>query len=66
LYDPEARTTLESVDLTAERLAKADCVAILVAHSAIDYDAVMTHATLVFDAVNATRGRRGNATAERL
>jgi UDP-N-acetyl-D-glucosamine dehydrogenase len=66
LYDPEARTTLESVDLTAERLAKADCVAILVAHSAIDYDAVMRHATLVFDAVNATRGRHGNAMAERL
>jgi UDP-N-acetyl-D-glucosamine dehydrogenase len=66
LYDPEARTTLESVELTTERLAKADCVAILVAHSAIDYDVVMGHATLVFDAVNAIRGRRGTATVERL
>jgi UDP-N-acetyl-D-glucosamine dehydrogenase len=66
VFVPERRTTLESVELTPERLAKADCVAILVAHSAIDYDAVMQHAALVFDAVNATRGRPGNATAERL
>jgi UDP-N-acetyl-D-glucosamine dehydrogenase len=66
LFDAEDRTALESVELTPERLARADCVAILVAHSSIDYDAVMQHATLVFDAVNATGGRHGNATAERL
>lgn len=66
LFDPERRTTLKSVDLTPERLAAADCVAILVAHSAVDYDAVMQQAKLVFDAVNATRGRKGRAIAERL
>jgi UDP-N-acetyl-D-glucosamine dehydrogenase len=66
LFDPAKRTTIESVELTPQRLAKADCVAILVAHSSIDYDAVMEHATLVFDAVNATGGRTGKATAERL
>jgi UDP-N-acetyl-D-mannosaminuronate dehydrogenase len=66
LFDAEDRTALESVELTPERLARADCVAILVAHSSIDYDAVMQHATLVFDAVNATGGRHGNATTERL
>jgi UDP-N-acetyl-D-glucosamine dehydrogenase len=66
IFDPATRTTIESVELTPERIAKSDCVAILVAHSSIDYDAVMEHATLIFDAVNATRGRRGKATAERL
>jgi UDP-N-acetyl-D-glucosamine dehydrogenase len=66
LYDADPRTTFESVELTPERLAKADCVAILVAHSSLDYDAVLRHATLVFDAVNATGGRAGKATAERL
>jgi UDP-N-acetyl-D-glucosamine dehydrogenase len=66
LFVPEGRTILESVELTSARLANADCVAILVAHSGIDYDEVIQHATLVFDAVNASRGRPGNATVERL
>ncbi len=66
VFDPAKRTTIDSVELTPERLAQADCVAILVAHSNIDYDDVMEHATLVFDAVNATGGREGKATAERL
>ena len=66
LYEGESRTTLESVELTPSRLAAADCVAILVAHSSVDYDAVLAHARLVFDAVNATRGRQGKARTERL
>jgi UDP-N-acetyl-D-glucosamine dehydrogenase len=66
LYDPDGRTTLESVELTPERLANADCVVILVAHSTVDYDAVVNHAKVVFDAVNVTSGRRGTAILERL
>ncbi len=66
MYEPEPRTAFESVELTPARLAKADCVAILVAHSAVDYNAVLQHAPLVFDAVNATRGRAAKATVERL
>lgn len=55
---------LQSVPLDPDRLAGADCVAILVAHRAIDYDLVLRHARLVFDAVNATRGRTGGALVE--
>ena len=66
LYAQDGRTTLESVELTPERIAAADCVAILVAHSGVDYDAVLRQATLVFDAVNATKGHSGSATVERL
>ena len=58
--------TLRSVELDAKRLRQSDCVVILVAHSAVDYTAVLREASLVFDAVNATRGRDGQAQVERL
>ena len=58
--------TLTSVALDDERLRNADCVVILVAHSAIDYDAVLRESARVFDAVNATHGRAGHAHVERL
>ena len=58
--------TLESVPLTSERLAAADCVAILVAHANVDYGDVVRSAKLVFDAVNATRGKEGRGVVERL
>lgn len=57
---------LRSVPLTSERLAAADCVVVLVAHSAVDYGAVVEGAALVFDAVNATQGVRGSGRVERL
>ena len=44
----------------------ADCVAILVAHSAVDYQRVVRLAPRVFDAVNATRGLVRNEHVERL
>src|SRR6266550_3427846 len=53
--------TLRSVPLDAERLRQADCVVILVAHSAVDYGALLDGTARVFDAVNATRGRDGHA-----
>jgi UDP-N-acetyl-D-glucosamine dehydrogenase len=66
LFGTGARVTLESVPLTAERLSSSDCVVILVGHSAVDYDLVLRHSKLIFDAVNATRGRVGQGHVERL
>lgn len=57
---------LRSVPLDPDRVAAADCVVILVGHTSIDYAAITRHATLVFDAVNATRGAQGHARVERL
>lgn len=66
LYGSDERVRLDSVPLTPERLAAADCVAILVGHSNVDYAAVLRHAKLVFDAVNATKGQAVGPTVERL
>jgi UDP-N-acetyl-D-glucosamine dehydrogenase len=57
---------LASVPLSAERLREADCVVILVGHSRVDYDLVLRHSSLIFDAVNATRGRDTPGHLERL
>ena len=54
----EALPRAESVPLSPELLAGADCVVILTAHPDIDYDAVVASAPLVFDAVGVTRHRR--------
>lgn len=67
LYDPKSKTVrLRSVSPDPARLAAADCVVILVGHSSVDYRSVLAHGTLVFDAVNATRGLTGVARVERL
>jgi UDP-N-acetyl-D-glucosamine dehydrogenase len=50
---------LESVNLTSEALATADCVVIVVGHQAMDYGPVVRHARLVVDAVNVTSGVPG-------
>jgi UDP-N-acetyl-D-glucosamine dehydrogenase len=60
------REALNSVPLDDDRLRRADCVVILVAHSSVDYAAVLREAPRVFDAVNATHGRAGRALVERL
>jgi UDP-N-acetyl-D-glucosamine dehydrogenase len=66
-YGPERDTiTLKRVPLDREGVAKADCVAILVGHSTVDYKMVMSNARLVFDAVNATAGTPESQTLERL
>ena len=44
---------LTSVSLTAERLARFDCVVVLTDHTAFDYAAVAQHARLVVDTRNA-------------
>jgi UDP-N-acetyl-D-glucosamine dehydrogenase len=55
-----------SVPLDESRLRAANCVAILVGHSSVDYDKVLRHAVCVFDAVNATKGREARSGLERL
>lgn len=57
---------LRSQPLTPEWIATGDCVAILVGHARVDYELVLRHARLVFDAVNATSRERGSARVERL
>lgn len=66
LFAGDGTVPLKSVSLTKEQVTAADCVAILVAHSDVDYDLVLENASLVFDSVNATRGRSGKAKVERL
>ncbi|MGZ8763408.1 MAG: nucleotide sugar dehydrogenase [Acidimicrobiia bacterium] len=46
---------LESVLLTDELLAAQDCVVILTAHPSVDYEHVLEHSSLVFDAQGITR-----------
>ncbi len=66
LYSDSSSLVLRSVSLDAARVAAADCVVILVGHSAVDYDALLRSATLVFDAVHATRDHAGPARVELL
>jgi UDP-N-acetyl-D-glucosamine dehydrogenase len=46
---------LESLPLTAETLAGADCVVVHTDHASFDYDWIAEHARLVFDTRNAAR-----------
>jgi UDP-N-acetyl-D-glucosamine dehydrogenase len=61
-HDPHVPTlsvgdrTHESVPLTNERLAGADCVIVVTDHSAIDVERVVEASSLVFDTRNATAG----------
>ncbi len=57
---------LESVELTEQVLAGADCVVILAGHQAVDYLKVVQHGRLVVDAVNATHGLDGSAQVVRV
>ena len=57
---------MESVDLTDEALAAADCVIIVAGHGAVDYAQVMQQTTLVVDTVNATSGLSGSARVVRI
>ena len=47
-------TVLESVSLTKEEIAAADCVVVITGHRSLDYERVVTHARLVVDTCNAT------------
>jgi UDP-N-acetyl-D-glucosamine dehydrogenase len=52
--------TLESVALTEEELAAADCVVIVTDHRSLDYERVARHAKLLVDTRNATVGVSGH------
>ena len=70
-HDPHVATMpelgLESVALTADAVAAADCVVIITGHNDVDYAMVVDRATSVLDLRNAT-GRRslGGANVQRL
>ena len=49
---------LSSEQLTAEYLAKQDCVVVVTDHSAVDYKLVAEHSPLVVDTRNAMRNVR--------
>ena len=48
---------LASEELTADRLAKTDCVMVVTDHAAIDWDMVAQHAELIVDTRNTMAGR---------
>ncbi|MCZ6800102.1 MAG: nucleotide sugar dehydrogenase [Nitrospirae bacterium] len=49
-------TQYKAQDVTPTLLANCDCVLILTAHSAFDYDMIVQHAPMIFDTRNGTRG----------
>lgn len=57
VIEPHGGSTLhmESVQLTDEALASADCVLILTDHSIVDYERIVDRAKLVVDTRNATK-----------
>lgn len=57
VIEPHGGSTihLESIELTEEALASADCVLIITDHSCVDYDRVVEHAQLIVDTRNATK-----------
>lgn len=48
-----------AVEIDADRLAQSDCVLILTAHSAFDYERIVRHAPLVYDTRHATKAVQG-------
>jgi UDP-N-acetyl-D-glucosamine dehydrogenase len=58
--DWPGRIDLASVPLTAEELARHDCVVILTNHSAFDYPLIVNGSTLVVDTRNALGGASGS------
>jgi UDP-N-acetyl-D-glucosamine dehydrogenase len=65
VFCPDERW-LDSVELTDEVLAAADCVVIVAGHQATDYAQVVRHAPVVVDTVNATQNLRGLAKVMRV
>ncbi len=53
------KVNLESVELTEEALAAADCVIIVTDHRSVDYERVVKHARLIVDTRNTTAGVTG-------
>ncbi|HVJ49824.1 nucleotide sugar dehydrogenase [Desulfitobacterium sp.] len=62
VIEPHGGSTvhMDSVELTDQALAAADCVLILTAHSSVDYDRVVEKAQVVVDTRNATKDVQNN------
>lgn len=62
VIEPHGGSTvhMESIELTDQALEAADCVLILTAHSALNYEHVVEKAQIVVDARNATKGVQNN------
>jgi UDP-N-acetyl-D-glucosamine dehydrogenase len=62
VIEPHGGSTihLDSVELSDENLAQADCVLILTDHSAVDYQRVVDQAKIVVDTRNATKEVENN------
>ncbi|HEX2913333.1 MAG TPA: nucleotide sugar dehydrogenase, partial [Chloroflexia bacterium] len=52
----EGHLTMNSVELTADTLASADCVVIVTDHSSFDIEFVVNHARMIVDTRNVTAG----------
>lgn len=65
VFYPDERW-LESVELTDEELASADCVVIVTGHQVVDYTQVVRRARVVVDTVNVTHGLGGPAQVVRV
>ena len=50
----------KAAQLTKERVQESDCVLLLTAHSAFDYEMVASHAPVIFDTRNGTKHVKGN------
>lgn len=62
----EGETQMESVALSAEELASADCVVIVTNHGSVDYNTVLEKSKLVVDTRNTTKGKAGKARVVKL
>lgn len=62
VIEPHGGSTMhmDSIELTDQALETADCVLILTAHSAVDYERVVEKARLVVDTRNATKDVQNN------
>lgn len=62
VIEPHGGSTMhmDSIELTDQALETADCVLILTAHSALDYERVVEKARLVVDTRNATKDVQNN------
>jgi UDP-N-acetyl-D-glucosamine dehydrogenase len=59
---------LESVSLTTETLAAADCVVVITNHKTVDYNLVIEDASLIVDTCNACNeaGRAGSQVTNKI
>jgi UDP-N-acetyl-D-glucosamine dehydrogenase len=60
IFRADRETFLESIPLTGENLASADCTVIITDHTVVDYEFVVEHSQLVLDTRNCTKRVQNN------